>query len=272
MQTNHSKTIKGLSIAVIVISAIGIFSCIAGLFALGMGAFAWDQYGMDSIIYSHNQHDGSMAGHLNDGYYGFYYDEDDLFGLVNFALALGGVLAVWELVSSVVTLVAGILGLKRGDEHPRMGSVFGWSVAGAIVAGLAGRFITCVLLIVVAIFANKDKNMTAAEYQGSSAAGSAPSAPPAGYAYTAETAPSAGYAPNAQPTWGQQPVSQPTWAQQPTAQPAPASAYQATYEQHAQPAATQPVIAHPADIQPVAQSDVQIGEADEAAQSETKPN
>ena len=57
MQTNHSKTIKGLSIAVIVISAISIFSCIAGLFALGVGAFAWDQYGMDSIVYSHNQHE-----------------------------------------------------------------------------------------------------------------------------------------------------------------------------------------------------------------------
>lgn len=159
MQTDHAKTIKGLSIATIVLSSIAILGCLIGFFALGVGGFAANTYGLDAIHYSQNHVDHSMAAHMGDGYYGSYaFSEDDLMGLLEFALVLGTIGIAWGLLCAIVSLVAGIIGLRGANVPERLGRVFGWGIAGAVAAFLSGRIITCVLLVIAAVYASKDKN------------------------------------------------------------------------------------------------------------------
>lgn len=160
MQTNHAKIIRGLSIATVVLSAIAIAGCVIGLFALGAGGIAANEYGLDAVHYSQNHVDGSFATHWDDGYrHGSYaLSDDELMGLLNFGLIIGAVAVVWELLCAAVSLVAGITGIRGANVKARLGGVFGWSIAGAVAAFLSGRIVTCVLLVIAAVYASKDKN------------------------------------------------------------------------------------------------------------------
>lgn len=202
MQTDHAKTIKGLSIATIVMSSIAILGCVIGFFALGVGGFAANTYGPDAIHYSQNHVDHSIAAHMGDGYYGSYaFSEDDLMGLLEFALVLGAIGIAWELLCAIVSLVAGIIGLRGANVPERLGRVFGWGIAGAVAAFLSGRVITCVLLVIAAVYASKDKN--APKLANGAWSQAAPTAQPDG-AWGAAAQPGATWGAPVQPgaTWG----------------------------------------------------------------------
>ena len=178
MQTNHAKIIRGLSIATVVLSAIAIAGCVIGLFALGAGGVAANEYGLDAVHYSQNHVDGSFATHWDDGYHHGSYalSDDDLMGLLNFGLIVGAVAVVWELLCAAVSLVAGIMGIRGANVKARLGGVFGWSIAGAVAAFLSGRIVTCVLLVIAAVYASKDKNAPEVVYAGMPGAAGAPGA------------------------------------------------------------------------------------------------
>ncbi|WP_165053690.1 MULTISPECIES: hypothetical protein [unclassified Adlercreutzia] len=267
MQTNHSKAIKGLSIAVIVFSAISIIGCVVGLFALGVGGAVVNEHGSEIFSYSLGHVDHAMPAHGYDAYHGGYVDEyldeGDLMGWTTFGLIAGAVTLVWGTLCAVVTLVAGIIGLRGADVREKLGRVFGWGIAGAVASLLSGRVITCVLMVIAAVYANKDKNAP-----GYGAPGAMPGyGAPAGYATPGYGAPAYGAPQPAQPyAYGQQPG---YTAPQPVAQPAPQGAaasyaaqlapqptsYQQTYgapQPAAQPLA-QPVEQPAAQVQPVEQ-------------------
>lgn len=152
MQTDHSKAISGLSIATIVIASISIVLCIVGLVFVGIGGSAFNEFGRESV----NEI-------MNDPYYGYSYDmdelsTDDIMALGNFGLILGGVGIVWEMVMLAVALVAGVLGLRASKDRSALGKAFGWGIAGAICSFLSGSIVTMVLLIIMAVYAYKDKN------------------------------------------------------------------------------------------------------------------
>lgn len=78
--------------------------------------------------------------------------------LGNLGLIVGGAALIWEALMCLVSLIAGILAMKNAAKPNKLGAVFGWCLAGAICAFLSGRIITMVLLIIMAVFASKDKN------------------------------------------------------------------------------------------------------------------
>lgn len=190
MQTDHSKAIKGLSIAVIIISALAIIACIIGMGIMNLVFGMLDTYGyMDS--YS-----------AYDSYY-YYYDDDYIDPAV-LALISGfsNILLVLAIVCGVVTLIAGIMGLRYANAPEKQGIVFGWAIAGAIVGFLGMGIIVCVLEIIVAVFANKDKQLYRAGMYGAN-----PYQQPAP-AYTQAAPaqiPNAPVAPGIQPSNPQQP-------------------------------------------------------------------
>ncbi|WP_172136272.1 hypothetical protein [Adlercreutzia sp. ZJ473] len=227
MQTNHSKTIKGLSIAVIVFSAISLIGCVIGLFALGVGGAFVNEHSSEIFGYSLGHVDHAMPAHGYDAYHDGYLDERELMGWTNFGLIMGAVTLVWGILCAAVTLAAGIIGLRGADVREKLGRVFGWGIAGAVAALLSGRVITCVLMVIAAVYANKDKNAPA-EYgaaQGYAAPGAMPGhGAPVGYPAPGYGAPEYGQPQPAQPY--AQPAPQPTSYQQaygvpqPVAQPA----------------------------------------------------
>lgn len=218
MQTlQHEKAIRYLGIAVVVFSALALLGTVIGFIFMGVGHAALNAYGPDMLQQGYEY----GRGHHGYDYYGDL-SASDAMGLANFGMGLGYVVLAWELLTAVVSLIAGILAIRGAANHAKLGGVFGWGIAGAVAAFLGGRIITCVLLIIVAVLAYKDKNAPAypaAGYgYGAPAPGYGQPVPPAGgYGYGA---PAAAAAPvPAQPVQPAQPVD-------PQAQ-----AYQAAYQQ-----------------------------------------
>lgn len=236
MQTlnQHEKAIRYLGIAVVATSALALLGIIIGFIFIGVGHAAWNAYGPDIIQQGYEY----GRGHHGSGYYGDL-SVNEAMGLAGLGIGLGYVALGWELITAVVSLVAGILAIRGAADRTKLGGVFGWGIAGAIAAFLGGRLITCALMVIVAVLAHKDKNAPAypqAAYGAPAAGWSQPTAPAAG-----------GYAaPAAAP------------AQAPTSPVDPqAQAYQAAYQQsYGTPVATQPATgwAAPAPAATVAQA------------------
>ncbi|OUO86157.1 hypothetical protein B5F40_15315 [Gordonibacter sp. An230] len=156
MQDSNARTIRGISIAVIILSALALIAFVLGAIAIGaFGAFA-----SNSSLY--------VSGIAIDGYNHGYYDSlsaEEAAGLIGGSMFLVACLLVWGALCSAVSLVAGILGIRVPSNPKKTSSVFGWSIAGAVASVLSGRLISAVLLVIAAVYANKLRNPEAVGYQ-----------------------------------------------------------------------------------------------------------
>lgn len=196
MNTNHAKAIKGMSIANIVLAALGIFGMLIAWAGLGVGGAAISGSGYDYF-------------YTDDG---LYFTTDD----VSVLLGMLGFLVFLVIVCAVLILIAGILGVRGAAKPDKLRGIMIWNIVAAVVSLLSCCWVSLVLCIIVAVFANKDRALYAA----------AP-APAAPYGYAPTAAPVAPVAP-------QQPV--PPVAPQQPVQPAAAAP-----QQPGSPAAAVPV-------------------------------
>lgn len=154
---DHSRAIRGMSIAVLVFSIIGILGALACLIIAGTtGGIA--AIGANDALYG-----GGLNGHhYGNGYYlDGSLDSEDAFWIAQIAAIIMGVAlgyGIWLLICSAVTLVSAVMGMRYFNQPAKLGVVFGWSLAGAIVCFLSGKWITMVLLIITCVFAYTDKN------------------------------------------------------------------------------------------------------------------
>lgn len=156
MQTNHANALRGLSIAVVIIAGLAILACVIGFVFLGVGGSYLANVSPD--MWEYYMYDGD--------YYDYdYYDLDgsDMAAFMALMIGVGGFAIFWELILSVLGLIAGILGLRNYNNPSKLGQVFGWSLAGAIGALLSGNMVTMVLLIIMCVFAYKDKQLAAVQ-------------------------------------------------------------------------------------------------------------
>ncbi len=184
---DHSKSIKGLSIAVVVLGALGIvfsFVCMA-LMGLVQTAFESYLYGSgyefmpDGYSHGHNFYRDELF--YDD--YSYYGSDIDPAVMMIVSTVMNG-LFIWAIVCSAVTLVSGIIGIKFASNPEKLNVVFGWAIVGAVIGFLGTGIIVCVLEIIVAVFANKDKKLHLA----------------GAYGYAAPPQPNMPYYPEYQPT------------------------------------------------------------------------
>ena len=200
MQDSNARTLRGISIAVIILAVLAIALLLLGAVVVAMfGAVASDPSWYGNGIYL-------------DGYDHGYYDSlspEATAGIVAASLGVAVAALVWCILCSVVTLIAGVLGMRNNDEPEKQGSVFGWSIAGAIAAFLSGRIITVILLVIAAVYSNKLRNAANSPY-------GQPSYAQPGYGQPVQP----------QPYWQQAPQQPGYYQQVPTApqQQAPAAA------------------------------------------------
>lgn len=145
MQNLRPGTIKGLSIAVIVLSILSIVGCFI-LFAL---------LGMVNDVFQNYAYYPEVAMELEAS----GISEAEALQIMGIMSSVGGVLIFVLLVVSAVSLVAGILGVKNASNPLNLGACFGWSIAGAIVSFLCGNIILTILLIILAVVINGDKKV-----------------------------------------------------------------------------------------------------------------
>lgn len=179
MGTQHSGSIKGLGIAITVISAL---SLVAALFITGAtltaGTLAVLGGSTDSAIVVRGNTEVEpldLTDLDEDSDIDAGIDEDQSIGDLDVvstdsaddstdaaaglavAAAVLVPLAVATILKDVVTLVAGIVAIRGAYLPERLGRVFGWTLAGAIVSGLSCNLVTCALCIVTCVFAHKDR-------------------------------------------------------------------------------------------------------------------
>ena len=61
---------------------------------------------------------------------------------------------IWLVIYYGVVLVAGIMGLQASARPEKLGTAFGWAIAGAALSLLGGNLITMALLIIAAVYSN----------------------------------------------------------------------------------------------------------------------
>lgn len=155
MQESNARTLRGVSIAVIVLSILAIATFLLGAIAVGVfGAIA-----TDPSLYG----DGIAIDGYNRGRYDSLSPEG-VAGVVGLSLGIATAFLVWGMLCAAVSLIAGILGIRNNSKPEKLGAVFGWSIAGAVVAFLSGRIVTTILLVVAAVYAHKLRNPAPTPY------------------------------------------------------------------------------------------------------------
>ncbi len=166
--TPDMKVVRGISIANIVIAALAI------LFWVTIAAFTL----FSSVLLADANLTSELSVYLDyaledsfDEYsidpsaidaYGM--DGDQVIGLVALVMAGGVVLSIWCIVGSIIGLAAGIVGVRNAARPEKLGGVFGWAVAAAVLSFLGGSFawLSTALFVVVAVFANRARKAAAA--------------------------------------------------------------------------------------------------------------
>ncbi|WP_302964572.1 hypothetical protein, partial [uncultured Adlercreutzia sp.] len=145
MNTTHAKAIKGMSIANIVLAALGICGTLIAWMGLGAGGAA-----------------------VNGSGYDYFYTDDGYIietGDINALLGVAGILVFWMFVCLALVLIAGIMGVRGANKPEKLKGVMTWNIVGAVAAFLGAGWISLILCIIVAVFANKDKQaLTSAAY------------------------------------------------------------------------------------------------------------
>ena len=120
MLFRSEKAIRYLGIAVVATSALALLGIIIGFIFIGVGHAAWNAYGPDIIQQGYEY----GRGHHGSGYYGDL-SVNEAMGLAGLGIGLGYVALGWELITAVVSLVAGILAIRGAADRTKLGGVFG---------------------------------------------------------------------------------------------------------------------------------------------------
>lgn len=264
---NSSRPLKGLSIAVIVISGLAILASLALLIITAIGgSMIAENPEFAAMFESELEASGDYSA------FGSGVTSDEVIAMATGTLSLVSVFFGGAIIVSVVSLIAGILALRNANKPEKLSVAFGLGIAGAVVNFLLGNLITTVLLVIMVVYVSKVRKEAA--YQ-------------VAYANQAQVAlqnhqqyqqqyPSQTYQ---QPMTPQQPVQPPLQQnlQQPVqqqpyqpVQPVPQQSVQPVQQQPVQSISSQPVQQvqsanpnQPAPSQPSAQpTDAQTGSAD----------
>ena len=194
--SSDAKTVRGLSIAVVVLSALSILAVILGFAALA----AFGVVANDPSFVSELNHELQDAAQGNTNYfdddYAYYQalSGTDVSTVLGVVVGLGAFALVWGFIGSVVPLVSGILGIRNCARREKLNMTFIWAIVGAVASLLMGNLITMALLIISAVYLNRLKKAPAEPPMGYG------SQPPYGYGQ-----PPYGYNPQQPYGYGQQP-------------------------------------------------------------------
>ena len=216
---SDSKTVRGLSIAIVVLAALGILSVIVGFAIIAIFGVAVN----DPTVIAEIQNELNGTAYSSGNYFDDDYiylggmDSGDILAMLNATVGISAFLLVMGLLCVVVQLIAGVIGIKSCADPTKFSKLFGWTIAGIVVSVLTCSVITLVLFIIVAVYVNKMKKLPPESFaqQQMGYAGAQPYTNQGSY--------------QAQPGYYQQPYVQP--GQNPYAQGAPQQPYGQPYEQ-----------------------------------------
>ena len=237
-----SRVVRGVSIAAIVLSALGILGGLVVALFMGIASTSLNDPAVVNALISELESSSTSSAFDGSSSYSSYdysgMTQDEAMAVASASIFLMVGLSLGYVLCKVVCLVAGIIALRNCNNPAKLGSVFGWSIAAAIVSFLVGGMISMVLFIVSAVFVSRVRRAYAA-------------APMGAYGYQQPQQYQQGF------QVPQQPVNQPMQGQAPAAPQAPA--------------AQQPAAASQAPSAPQAPSTLQAPSAPQAPAAPQPP-
>ena len=158
---SDSKTVRGLSIAIVVLAALGILGVIAGFALIAIFGVAVN----DPTVIAEIQNELNGTAYSSGNYFDDDYiylggmDSGSILAMLDATVGISAFLLVLGLLCVVVQLIAGVIGIKSCADPTKFSKLFGWTIAGIVVSVLTCSVITLVLFIIVAVYVNKMKKL-----------------------------------------------------------------------------------------------------------------
>lgn len=165
-----SRVVRGVSIAAIVLSALGILGGLVIALFMGIASTSLnDPTVVNALISELESSSTSSAFDGSSSYSSYDYSgmtQDEAMAVASASIFLMVGLSLGYVLCKVVCLVAGIIALRNCNNPAKLGGAFGWSIAAAIVSFLVGGMISMVLFIVSAVFISRVRRAYAAAPMG----------------------------------------------------------------------------------------------------------
>lgn len=158
----ESRTIRGLNIATVILSGLGVFFGLLFLLMSFMASAALSDPAMvnqmvDQLLSSSS---GTSSAFDGNSAYSYSYDYSNMSGdearvVVSSTGPLLIILSVGYLACRAVALVASILALRNYNNPAKLGGAFGWAIAAIVLQVFTGSLASAVLFIISAVFISK---------------------------------------------------------------------------------------------------------------------
>lgn len=165
-----SRVVRGVSIAAIVLSALGIMGGLVIALFMGIASTSLNDPAVVNALISELESSSTSSAFDGSSPYSSYdysgMTQDDAMAVATASIFLMVGLSLGYVLCKVVCLVAGIIALRNCNNPAKLGGAFGWSIAAAIVSFLVGGMISMVLFIVSAVFISRVRRAYAAAPMG----------------------------------------------------------------------------------------------------------
>lgn len=165
-----SRVVRGVSIAAIVLSALGILGGLVVALFMGIASTSLNDPAVVNALMSELQSSSSSSAFDGSSPYSTYdysgMTQDEAMAVASASIFIMVGLSFGYVLCKVVCLVAGIVALRSCTNPAKLGGAFGWSIAAAIVSFLVGGMISMVLFIVSAVFVSRVRKAYAAAPMG----------------------------------------------------------------------------------------------------------
>lgn len=165
-----SRVVRGVSIAAIVLSALGILGGLVVALFMGIASTSLNDPAVVNALVSELQSSSSSSAFDGSSAYSTYdysgMTQDEAMAVAGASIFIMVGLSLGYVLCKVVCLVAGIIALRSCTNPAKLGGAFGWSIAAAIVSFLVGGMISMVLFIVSAVFVSRVRRAYAAAPMG----------------------------------------------------------------------------------------------------------
>lgn len=165
-----SRVVRGVSIAAIVLSALGILGGLVIALFMGIASTSLNDPAVVNALISELESSSTSSAFDGSSSYSSYdysgMTQDEAMAVASASIFLMVGLSLGYVLCKVVCLVAGIIALRNCNNPAKLGTAFGWSIAAAIVSFLVGGMISMVLFIVSAVFVSRVRRAYAAAPMG----------------------------------------------------------------------------------------------------------
>lgn len=165
-----SRVVRGVSIAAIVLSALGILGGLVVALFMGIASTSLNDPAVVNALISELESSSTSSAFDGSSSYSSYdysgMTQDEAMAVASASIFLMVGLSLGYVLCKAVCLVAGIIALRNCNNPAKLGGAFGWSIAAAIVSFLVGGMISTVLFIVSAVFVSRVRRAYAAAPMG----------------------------------------------------------------------------------------------------------